>query len=99
MAHLLRVSRARLKLTQETIARRAHVSAKFVSQIENGHANPTIGVLGRVVELGLGLPLSAFFAGEDGTRDDLAQIRALLGAQTATMRRRALRVLRALVED
>jgi transcriptional regulator with XRE-family HTH domain len=100
VGHRLSVCRQRLRLTQETIARRAHVTAKYLSEIENGHASPTIGVLERVVELGLGMSLSAFFSAEDpgDTRDDLAKLRALLGSQPQAVRRQALRVIRALVE-
>jgi transcriptional regulator with XRE-family HTH domain len=86
-------------LTQEVLARRAHVTAKFISEIENGHASPTVDTLARIVE-GLGLPLSAFFAADPGgVRDDLATLRALFGGQSATVRRRALRILKALCEE
>lgn len=49
-------------LTQEALARGAGLTAKFVSQIENGHTNPSIEVVTRLVEQGLELPMSAFFA-------------------------------------
>jgi transcriptional regulator with XRE-family HTH domain len=96
----LRACRERLGLTQETIARRTNVAAKYVSEIENGHANPSIGVLERVVELGLGMPMSAFFMADDpgDVRDDLAKLRALLGGQAASVRAMALRLIRALVD-
>ena|SRR5688572_9505489 len=88
-------------LTQEALARSASLSAKFVSQIENGHTNPSIDVVVRLVEQGLELPMSAFFARDlsDDSRADLAQLAALLGSQPLTVRRRALRVLKALCEE
>lgn len=88
-------------LTQEALARGANLSAKFVSQIENGHTNPSIDVVARLVEQGLELPMSAFFARElgDDSRADLAQLAALLGGQPLAVRRRALRVLKALCEE
>ena len=88
-------------LTQEALARGASLSAKFVSQIENGHTNPSIDVVARLVEQGLELPMSAFFARDldDDSRADLAQLAALLGGQPLAVRRRALRVLKALCEE
>lgn len=88
-------------LTQEELARRANLSAKFVSQIENGHTNPSIDVVTRLVEQGLELPLSAFFTRDlsDDSRADLTQLTALLGGQPLAVRRRALRVLKALCEE
>ena len=88
-------------LTQEALARGANLSAKFVSQIENGHTNPSIDVVARLVEQGLELPMSAFFARDlgDDSRADLVQLVALLGGQPSVVRRRALRVLKALCEE
>ena len=88
-------------LTQEALARGASLSAKFVSQIENGHTNPSIDVVARLIEQGLELPMSAFFARDlnDDSRADLAQLAALLGSQPLAVRRRALRVLKALCEE
>jgi hypothetical protein len=58
-------------------------------------------LLARLVEAGLELALSAFFARDlsDDTRADLAQLVALLGGQPSAVRRRALRVLKALCEE
>ena len=99
-ARLLHFREAR-GLTQEALARRAGLSAKFVSEIENGRTNPSINVVARLVEDGLELPLSAFFARDlgDDSRADLAQLVALLGGQPLAVRRRALRVLKALCEE
>jgi transcriptional regulator with XRE-family HTH domain len=88
-------------LTQEALARGASLSAKFVSRIENGRTNPSIDVVARLIEQGLELPMSAFFARDlnDDSRADLAQLEALLGSQPLAVRRRALRVLKALCEE
>jgi transcriptional regulator with XRE-family HTH domain len=93
--------RLRAGVTQEELARSAKLTPKFVSQIENGHVNPSIGVLSRLVQDGLEMPLAAFFAGApDGeVRDDLASLAELFGSQPAEMRKRALRVLRALCDE
>jgi transcriptional regulator with XRE-family HTH domain len=94
----LRYFRTSSGITQEVLARSAKLTPKFVSQIENGHVNPSIGVLWRLVEDGLHLPLAAFFAGDahDDLRDDLARLVALFASQPSPIRRRALRVLKAL---
>jgi transcriptional regulator with XRE-family HTH domain len=101
VAARLRQLRTGAGITQETLARSAKLTPKFVSQIENGHVNPSIGVLARLVEDGLRLPLAAFFAdgAEGDMRDDLAKLVALFASQPAAVRRRALRVLKALVDE
>lgn len=96
----LRAFRTAAQLTQEELARRSRTTAKYISEIENNHTNPSLDVLTRLVERGLGVTMSAFF-GEDTPgeiRDDLERLRALFAAQPAIMRRRALRVLKALCE-
>jgi len=97
----LRELREAAQLTQEDLGRAADLTAKFISQIENGHANPSIAVLARLVENGLSLPLAAFFsdASPGELRDDLAAVQALVGAQSPAARRRALRVLKALFAE
>jgi transcriptional regulator with XRE-family HTH domain len=92
----LRAHRAAAGLTQEVLARRAHLTGKFVSQIENGHVNPSVDALMRLVEHGLGIPTAAFFAGVDGddVRDDLIKLEALVA-----VRRRVLRTIRALCDE
>jgi len=91
--------RGALGLTQEELARRSRVSAKFVSAIENGHSSPSLEVFTRVVELGLAMPLGEFFASEDDEDRETAALRALVARQPAAVRRRALRVLRALFDE
>jgi transcriptional regulator with XRE-family HTH domain len=97
----LRHFRTTSGITQEALARSAKLTPKFVSQIENGHVNPSIGVLSRLVEDGLHLPLAAFFASDtDGdVRDDLANLLSLFSSQPAAVRKRAFRVLKALCAE
>jgi transcriptional regulator with XRE-family HTH domain len=90
--------RGALGITQEEVARRSRISAKFLSAVENGHSSPTVDVFIRIVELGLETPLARFFGGEDDT-DEITELRALLAGQSPTVRRRALRILRSLVAD
>ena len=101
VAGRLRRFREAAKITQETVAKRSGVSAKFISEIENEHVNPSFDVVARLVEDGLEIPLSAFFSDDktDEIRGDLAQLEALFGGQPAVIRRRAIRVLKALCEE
>jgi len=57
--------RDQLGLTQEALAHASKLTPKFLSQIENGRVNPSIGVLARLVEDGLQVSLSAFFSWDD----------------------------------
>ena len=85
-------------LTQEVVAERAKLSAKFVGQVERGHANPSITVVAQLVIDGLGMTLSEFFA--DGRADDdAAAVSAIVSAQPPATRRRLLRIVRAAVDD
>lgn len=97
----LRALRREAGKSQEELARDAGVTAKYVSQLENGHANPSLEVLHALAEEGLGMPLAAFFAydtrGQD-TQDELRQIQVLFASQPKADRQRALRVLEALVQ-
>ena len=61
----LRRLRVGAHLTQAEIARAARLTPKFVSQVENDRANPSIDALARIVENGLGVSLSAFFADDE----------------------------------
>ena len=93
----LRTLRDQLELTQEVVAARSWTTTKYLSQIENGHASPTIGVLRRIVEQGLGASLATLYA--EAADAELATLQAVLGTLSAAERRRALRVIRAMVED
>ena len=87
-------------MTQDELGQKAKLSAKFISQVETGQANPSIGVVARL-SAGLGMALPAFFSREASTEliDDVAAITALVSAQGPTARKRALRVLRALLDE
>ena len=96
----MRLFRKQADLTQEELARAANVTPKFVSQLENGHVNASIGVLRRVVEHGLQIPLAMFFSGdpdEDATGEATALL-GLLASQPARVRRCAIRLVRALID-
>lgn len=85
-------------LTQEELGARSNLTPKFISKVENGHANPSIGVVARLC-VGLNLPLSVFFA-EDANSEltrDLAEVTLLLSGETPAVRAQAIRILRALL--
>lgn len=96
-ARRFRDLRAALGLTQETVASRAKLTPKFLSEVENEHSSPTMGVAVRMVTDGLGLSLAEFFQEDMGSRDEVAKIRALLAGQPAAIRRQALALVRALL--
>jgi transcriptional regulator with XRE-family HTH domain len=98
VARRLRTFREAAALTQEALGQRADIQAKYISEIENGHANPSIAVLSQLIERGLGIPLATFFTPSDAS-DDLAKLVALFAGQPVATRKRALRVLRALIDD
>jgi transcriptional regulator with XRE-family HTH domain len=99
VARRLRELREQAGLTQEAIAHRAGMTAKYVSQVETGRSNPSVAALASLVEDGLGMPLGAFFATETAVRAEVRQITALLERRPVAVRRRALRIVRALLED
>lgn len=86
-------------LTQEELGARSNLTPKFISKVENGHANPSIGVVARLC-VGLNLPLSVFFAEEAGSQleQDLAAITQLISGESPEVRAQALRILRALLD-
>ena len=101
VARRLRGFRRQVKLTQEQLARAALVSPKFVSEIENGHVNVSVGVLQRVVEHGLKIPLALFFASDpaDDVMADVSILLELVAGQPVAVRRRVIRMVRALLDD
>lgn len=82
-------------MTQEALARAAKLTSKFVSQIENGRVNPSIAVLTRIVEDGLGLSFAVFFAWSPGD-GDLSAVVALLAAQPLERRKKIIRAVESL---
>lgn len=96
----VRLFRTQADMTQEELGRAANVTPKFVSQLENGHVNASIGVLRRVIEQGLQIPLALFFGGDpdEDVVGDAATLLGLLATQPARVRRCAIRVVRALID-
>lgn len=88
-------------MTQEQLARAAKVTPKFLSQLENGHVNASIAVLARVVEEGLSMPLANFFGADpdDDVVAEVSTVASLLANQPESVRRCAIRLIRALVES
>jgi len=94
----LRTFRTRRGLTQEALARGAKLTAKFVSQIENGRVNPSIAVLARLIEDGLSMSPAVFFAWEAG-EGDLSGALALLEAQPLAARKKIIRAIEQLCRE
>jgi len=80
------------KLTQESLAARAKISAQYVSDIETGTVNPSLLVL-RAVARALDLSLARMLAESAETDIELA---ALLNGRTKAERSRALAFVRLL---
>lgn len=57
-AYVLRDARGRAALSQEELADRADMSARFISMLETGKRQPSLSALA-AVSVGLGVPLSA----------------------------------------
>lgn len=57
-ADALRDARAKVGLSQEELAGRADVSARFISLLETGKRQPSLSALA-AISAGLGLPMSA----------------------------------------
>lgn len=92
----VRDMRSAASLTQEALGERAGVSAKYVSAIESGVVNVSIGVLRDIAADGFGLSMAAFLAfdiepDEAGRLE--AEIVSLLVGLPVDSRRRALRAL------
>jgi transcriptional regulator with XRE-family HTH domain len=60
-AAVLRERRERARLTQEDLAERANVSARFVSFLENGRRQPSLSALA-AVSSGLGISMTEIVA-------------------------------------
>lgn len=79
------------------MARAAKLTPKFLSQIENGRVNPSIGVLARVVNDGLRVPLAVFFAWDPVDGHTSAMV-ALLASQPSEVRGRLVRAMHVLCD-
>lgn len=101
VARRVRAFRTQAGMTQDELARAAKVTPKFLSQLENGHVNASIAVLARVVEDGLSMPLATFFGADpdDDVVAEVSTIVALLAGQPEPVRRCAIRLIRALLEN
>ncbi len=81
-------------ITQEELGRRADLSPKYLSRMENGHVNPSLGIVQRVAA-GLGVSAGALFDTEKPARaDEITAVVALLTAQPPAARKRALKLLK-----
>ncbi len=90
----LRELRTASDISQEELGRRAGLSPKYLSRMENGHVNPSLDVVHRVAA-GLGVAVTALFDQEKPTRsDEAAAVVALLAAQPPATRKRALKLLK-----
>jgi len=90
--------RADAGLTQEKLAERTSLSAKYLSDIELGKVNPSVGVLYDIATAGFEIPLQTmlnFSLDVDEHRKLHDALQALLEGQTADGRRRALAALAA----
>ena len=95
----VREARRALNLSQDVLAEAAGLTAKYISEIENGRTNPSVDVLRAIAEKGLKIPLAALFnfdVSADEGRAIVAEVASLLAGQPRGERQRALRVLRAM---
>ena len=92
LSERIKYFRTKLGLTQEALARAAKLTPKFVSQIENGHVNPSIGVLERIVQHGFQVTLGVFFMWEPD-RVDVTAMLAMLARLPHDQHRRIVRAV------
>jgi len=97
LGHRIRYFRTRRGLTQEALARAASLTPKFVSQIENGRVNPSIGVLERVVHDGFRTTLGVFFLWDPETVD-ISTMLGLIRRLPADQQRRIVRAVEVLCD-
>jgi len=87
--------------SQEQLGADSGVTAKYISQLENGRANPSLEVLHALAEQGLNIPLATFFAYDTSGEEihgQLRQLQVLFASQSEAKRQRALRLLEAFVQ-
>lgn len=79
---------------------RAGVTSKYISEIERGATSVSVPILWQLSVDGLGVPLTEFFmVSDDKVADDVATLVAVVGAQPPAVRQRALRVVRAVIDE
>lgn len=87
-------------LTQDALAERAGLTAKYLSEVENGHVNPSLKVLHALANEGLGVTISELFGGPlsvAATRPDVAKIVSLLEPETDEVCATVARIVEAVV--
>lgn len=97
----IRAVRLAAGLTQDALAAASGLTAKYISELENGRANPSLASIHSLAEKGFGMPVAALFSYDvspTGVGAAMAQLRALLGAQPEAVQRRILHVIQALIE-
>src|SRR5690606_34610066 len=94
----VRELRAAASMSQEELGAAASITAKYVSQLENGRVNPSIAVLRAIAEDAFGTTLSMFFnfTVAKGELDALrAEVETILSTASPSRRKRALGALKA----
>lgn len=87
-------------LTQDALAERTELTPKYLSEIENGHVNPSLKVIHAISVAGLGLSVSELFSGPlaaSPLRPEIAQIVASLQNEPADICAVAARVVEAII--
>lgn len=93
----IKVMRRSRGLSQEKLAEKAVIDSKFLSQLELGTRNPSLGTVHRIAH-GLGIPVKELFDFEHdakGMRKELQELVEALNDETA---QKAYRILKVLVE-
>lgn len=94
----MRELRTAASLSQEALASAAEITPKYLSQLENGHVNPSVRVLRAIAEEGLKVPLATFFNFTIGKQEGdavRAELEGILSAASVRDRRRVLAAIRA----
>ena len=74
-------------------------SPKFVGEIERATSNVSVAILWQLCD-GLGVTMAEFFTGpEHGAADEVAALAAVVGPLPPAMRRRVLRIARAVIDE
>ena len=79
-AEIRRLRLAR-RLTQDALAERCHLTPKYLSEVENGHVNPSLRVLDALARQGFGITLAELFSGPAAwstARPQIARIVSML---------------------
>ena len=101
LGQMIRRLRREKRLTQEVLAELASVNAKHLGEVEQGKANPTVGILLKLAS-GLELEMSELFLGSESTgRDDAliyGEIMALVRRLNQPDLQRLHKVLKVIVE-